>query len=93
MEDKNPLILVFYIEIGNLDASDVNAFMEQTRQTLKLDKDTLDCVQFFIPTRNGISRVECINPKVTAPEVSIRINDILGRLDGAVAELVKTAKV
>lgn len=62
MLDKT--ILVYYINIGNLDPGDTHSYIsnikEKINENLSIDdKDKL--IQYFIPTRSGDSKIECIN--------------------------------
>lgn len=62
MLDKT--ILVYYINIGNLDPGDTHSYIsnikEKINENLSIDdKDKL--IQYFIPIRSGDSKIECIN--------------------------------
>jgi len=56
------LILVFYIDIGAIDSSDIYQFMKEVSENLKDE----ECKQFFIPIMgNGTkTKIECLNPKL-----------------------------
>ncbi len=54
-------ILVFYINVGNLDQLDVAAYLDLVKNTTSHIKGY---EQIFIPVRNKDSEVQCLNPYV-----------------------------
>ena len=69
MLDKT--ILVFYINVGNLDHGDVPKYIDNMKQklTLKSEKDNDSMIRYFIPIREGDSRIECLNlPQIIISE-------------------------
>lgn len=68
MTDFDKLVLVFYINIGNLDISDVEEYINRIKKIVVGD-DTR--INFFIPIRDGETRVECINPKLVHKEIFV----------------------
>ncbi len=58
---KDKLILVHYIDTGNLINSEIPTFTEKVAKKISSDKD--EYLTYFIPIK-GESRVECINPKL-----------------------------
>jgi len=58
---KDKLILVHYIDTGNLNNSEIPTFVEKVSKKISSDKD--EHLSYFIPIK-GESRVECINPKL-----------------------------
>lgn len=94
MDNNNPLILVFYINIGNLDREDVPKYIEATRKSMTegiKEDGRIDPVTFFIPIRDGDSRLECINPKIVIGEEFMKVKSILERLEVAVDSLANKA--
>lgn len=68
MENTNyladKLILVFYINIGNIAQSEVDSYMKNTINSMAGEEDK-NLIKYFVPIRNGDSKVECIpNPFV-----------------------------
>jgi len=63
MAKFNKIILVFYIEVGNLDPRDVTSFIEKSKSSMGMsNEDKKQMLQYFIPVREGGTRVECLNP-------------------------------
>lgn len=69
----NRTILVFYIDIGNLEQSDVAKYIERVQNTCslksnnKISKEEYDSVlEYFVPVRGDGkgTRIECINMPV-----------------------------
>ncbi len=65
------LILVFYIDVGNISPSEVAEYIEGIRDNTRVG-DINEVVQFYIPVRDQETRVECINPKFVTDEDMIK---------------------
>jgi len=76
---KDKIILVHYINVGNIDECDIEEFITKISKGLKPESDD-DALFYFIPVRLGDSRVECINPKVVSDEF---YEEVLGVLENA----------
>ena len=61
MLDKDKLILVMYVNIDNIDRSDVYAYMEELANQFRFDESV---IRLIIPVENSESRVECLTPKI-----------------------------
>lgn len=60
MLDKT--ILVFYINVGNIDYADVSRYINNMAdQTAPAEEDKDKIIRYFLPVRDEPSRVECIN--------------------------------
>ena len=61
MLDKDKLILVFYINVADIDRADVIEYLNDARKGLA---DFLDesIISYFIPVEEEESHLECINP-------------------------------
>jgi len=67
MDSKDKLILVAYVNIGNIHPEDVNQFLGSASEALKKGID--DTVTLYIlPVKHGENRLECINPKLVSEE-------------------------
>lgn len=86
MESRDKLILVYYIDIGNMDMLSVKPYIEEIADKLKDEGDNQQ--SYFIPIR-GETRVECINPKLV-DENEFQIH--LKRLDEAKEQYDKVVK-
>jgi hypothetical protein len=61
MESRDKLILVHYIDTGNMDMSDIPGFIQEIARKMSSEKD--EHISYFVPIR-GETRIECINPKL-----------------------------
>lgn len=88
MLDK--LILVFYVDVGNLPHDEAHRYIETIDNATTLSKeDQAQMIRYIIPIREGGSRVECLNPpssccckNKTTDERINAVNDRLDRMDG-----------
>ncbi len=107
MEKLNsPIILVFYVNVGNLDNDDVQNFMKdvQKRVDISLKDERRNLfqrivsyfipstlfMQYFIPIRSGETRVECINSKIVGKETFQKTKNLLDRMNNALEGAVKS---
>lgn len=60
MKDKHDLILVFYVNVGNMSNEDIAKYMENVKKNV--NDRVKNVISFFCPIRKGDMRVECINP-------------------------------
>ena len=82
------IILVHYINIGNINANDVSKIMEDVVKKF-LPKDEDNIISYWIPVREGESRVECINPKLVSQEDFTKAKRILDRNQEIVNDIIK----
>ena len=81
------IILVHYINVGNMDYSDINKFMEEI--TVKFSpKEEDNIISYWIPIKNGETRVECINPKLVSEEDYSEAKKVLDRNQEIVNEII-----
>lgn len=72
------VILVFYIDIGNMELRDVPEYIEKVKTQLYYDKPKGSAPWFYVPVKNSESRVECINP-ITINDPGL-VNQMLNEL-------------
>ena len=78
--EKSDIILVFYLNIGNLDNQDKEIYIKEISQKLKKPGFT----QYFIPVRSAQeTRVECIYPS----SVNSSNNNVIKELEGFLNEI------
>ncbi len=84
---EHRLILVFYINIGNTEDKDVPSLMKEliarTREQSQNEERS-----YWFPTREGESRVECINPQLINNDQYKEVRSILDRNQKIVDELI-----
>jgi hypothetical protein len=81
------IILVHYINVGNMDYININKFMEEI--TVKFSpKEEDNIISYWIPIRNGETRVECINPKLVSEEDYSEAKKVLDRNQEIVNEII-----
>ena len=64
---KDSLILVAYVNVGNIHDADVGAYLEEVGKNLSHKTDD-SVITYIIPVRGQESRLECINPKLVSEE-------------------------
>lgn len=90
MSTETPIILVFYIEVGFLDVTDISAYIDAVRKSVQKEEGESAVIQYFIPTRGeSHSRIECINPKLVGEDEYAKIVTAMSKLKAAMAELEK----
>lgn len=73
--EKDKLILVFYINVENMSTDDIGDYMNKISQ--KIVPTNIDAEGILIPIFNGLTRIECINPKYISEDDLIKKNNIL----------------
>lgn len=90
MEESKPIILVFYIEVGDMVAPDIQQHMQAIQKSVKAEEGSHKCIQYFIPTRHQPhSRIECINPTIASPDEYAKIAEAMSKLETIMAEFEK----
>src|ERR1035437_8152911 len=54
-------ILIHYVNVGNIDPSDVDAYVKKTIDNITPTSKKKDAIFYFIVVRNESSRIECIS--------------------------------
>ena len=75
---KEKIILIHYINVGNIDGNDVSKMMEDVINKFSL-KEEDNIISYWIPVREGETRVECINPKLVSEEDFTEAKRVLDR--------------
>jgi len=75
---KEKIILIHYINVSNIDGNDVSKMMEEVINKLSL-KEEDNIISYWIPVREGETRVECINPKLVSEEDFTEAKRVLDR--------------
>ena len=73
---KEKIILIHYINVGNIDGNDVSKMMEEVINKLSL-KGEDNVISYWIPVREGETRVECINPVIASKDEMDKIGKII----------------
>jgi hypothetical protein len=82
------IILVHYINVGNIDYSDVESFMKRVVDKFS-PKEEDNIISYWIPIQNGETKVECINPKLVSEEDYSEAKKVLDRNQEIVNEIIK----
>ena len=90
MSEKQKLILVNYINVGNKDENEVYSYVKKTIENIKL-QDEEGLLQYFVPIR-GESRVECINPVRIDDDLYEDVIKKMKVVESAVEEFTKNKK-
>ena len=75
---KEKIILIHYINVGNIDVNNVSEMMEDVINKFYL-KEEDNIISYWIPVREGETRVECINPKLVSEEDFTEAKRVLDR--------------
>lgn len=71
------VILAYYVNVGQMPAEEAERHIAQMIKKTPSE----DIIQYFIPIREGDSRIECVYPKhVVGEQVDKEMNDVLERL-------------
>jgi len=77
---KDQIIFVFYLNVNGLTRQQADSQLYEMIQNYSLIKDYTDVVQFFLPIKEGDSRIEMLNPGSindnTYPELLEKLDDI-----------------
>ena len=76
--NKEKIILVHYINVGNIVGNDVSKLMEDVVKIFS-PKGEDNIISYWIPVREGETRVECINPKLVSEEDFTEAKRVLDR--------------
>ena len=82
------IILIHYINIGNIDDTDVQRLMEDVANKLQ-PKPEDNIISYLIPIREGETRVECVNPKLVSEEDFSQAKEVLDRNQKIVNDIIK----
>jgi hypothetical protein len=75
----NDVILVFYLYIGNMVDDEIPGWVERIKRETSEKKPEGSAPWFYIVTRTGENRVECINPKFITDQA--RIDEAMRQLE------------
>lgn len=87
MLDKEKLFLVIYLNIGSVPSIDVSAYLKDFSRSLTYDESI---ERLIIPTRDGETRVECINPVLLNEEQYAEVEKKIESLSQEVIDALKT---
>ena len=76
--NKEKIILIHYINVGNIDGNNVSKMMENVVNKFS-PKEEDNIISYWIPVREGETRVECINPKLVSEEDFTEAKRVLDR--------------
>lgn len=85
--DKDKLFLVCYLNIGSIPAEDVSEYLHNFAEVFTYDESI---VKIIVPTREGESRVECINPVLLTDEQYEEVEEKVKNLEQEVETALKS---
>ena len=85
--DKDKLFLVCYLNIGNIPDGDVSEYLHTFAKSFTYDESV---ERLLIPTREGETRVECINPVLLTDEQYKEVEEKVKNLKKEVEATLKT---
>lgn len=87
MLDKEKLFLVMYVDISGVNSSDVAEYLNHFANAFQYDESI---ERLIIPTREGESRVECINPVLLNKEQYAEVERKIESIKKEVSEALKS---
>lgn len=75
----NPLIIVFYINVGNMSRMQMEDHLAKVMHEYKTEQPT-NCITYFIAVSDQPTKVECINPKYVTDKEYKEIRDRLDKI-------------
>jgi hypothetical protein len=84
---KEKIILIHYINVGNIDGNDVSEMMGNVVNKFS-PKEEDNIISYWIPVREGETRVECINPKLVSEEDFTEAKRVLDRNQEIVNDII-----
>ena len=75
---KEKIILIHYINVGNIDGNNVSEMIENVVKKFS-PKEEDNIISYWIPVREGETRIECINPKLVSEEDFTEAKRVLDR--------------
>jgi len=84
---KEKIILIHYINVGNIDGNDVSEMMGNVVNKFS-PKEEDNIISYWIPVREGDTRVECINPKLVSEEDFTEAKRVLDRNQEIVNDII-----
>ena len=91
MLDKS--IIVFYINVGNLDHEGVSGMIKKVQDMIKpLPEDAVKVIQYVIPVRDQETKIECINSPVyfSSEDQVKKYKDEIKRMDDKLDRITST---
>ena len=85
-------ILVVYINVGDLKTHDLEEYMESLRNEFLRD-DPSEILHYFIPTREGETRIDCVNPKLITTDDYQKVQKVLDENQKIVNDLLKKGHI
>ena len=85
--NKEKIILIHYINVGNIDGNNVSEMMENVVNKFS-PKEEDNIISYWIPVREGETRVECINPKLVSEEDFTEAKRVLDRNQEIVNDII-----
>jgi hypothetical protein len=84
---KEKIILIHYINVGNIDGNNMSEMMENVVNKFS-PKEEDNIISYWIPVREGETRVECINPKLVSEEDFTEAKQVLDRNQKIVNDII-----
>lgn len=80
------IILVYYVNVGHMDYNDVSQHLKTISETFKDE----NMVQYFVPIKEGETRIDCLNPKLVTKEEYNNVKELLDKNQKLVNEFINS---
>lgn len=80
------IILAYYINIGSMSSEETQQVMKNFQNEIK----DPEMIQYFIPIREGETRIECVYPKyVLGEQVDKEFKSAISKLNEHIKKIIK----
>lgn len=91
--NKDTLILVVYLAVAEMTQEEIYVYIKNCKMRVGISDNNKDCKMFFIPIRNGDSRIECINPQyLDKKEFDIKTSKAIHEMESSLDEFLEKYK-
>lgn len=87
--NKQNIIIAIYLNIGNLNPSEIDKYMQNYSERLKINNDQIEMHAIIIPIRTGETRIECLYPNYIVQSIK---NDKIAALTEQFKQLNETLR-
>lgn len=89
--DKDKLILVFYVGIGNMNDQDAKDYMQKIQNQIGEADESV--IRYFIPIRDSESKVESINPTYIGKDEYDKVQKVLSEAQGSLESALENTEI
>jgi hypothetical protein len=89
--EKENIILVIHINVGSKEINEIESYINKIKKDIETKNEKF--ISFFVPTRTGETKIECINPvMLSKKEYETVVSKILVETELKLNEFVENEK-